>query len=437
MAVVSPFYGWRYTTADQADALLAPPYDVIGPAERKALAAHHPHNVVHLILPQAEAGLSAYERAAALLHRWQAEGVIRQDETPSLYLLYQRFRLPDGRTLERRGLIAALRLAPWGQGILPHERTFPQAKADRLALLKAIGLEDSPIFTLTPDPDGALRERLRTATARPPDLVYHDDEGTHHALWQETDPDLIAALCRLLADRTLYVADGHHRYETALAYQVWRQEQAPTAAGAAHDFCLAYVTALEDPGVVILPTHRLIVQAPGLNPERLLTALAADFDRAPLADDEALIAAIGGEPPGAPTFGLILAGQPPYLLRLRSHPAQRRVLLAAYPEPVAALPTAILQVLILGPHFGIGSDPAVQKTQLRFTADARAAVAHVRAGHGPAAVLTTPTSLAQLRALADAGCVAPPKSTYFYPKLPSGLVFYQAGPVQPVPINRA
>lgn len=431
MALLRPFRGWRYAATERMEALLAPPYDVIPAQEREVLAARHPHNVVHLILPRPEGGLGAYAHAAAQLRRWQAEGVVRQDETPSLYLLYQRFRLPDGRKLERRGLIAALRLAPWGEGILPHERTFPQAKADRLALLKAIGWQDSPIFTLTPDPDGALRAMLQKAMTRAPDLVYDDGEGTRHALWRESDPSLLAALCSLLADRPLYVADGHHRYETALAYRVWRQEQDPAATDPAHDFCLAYVTALEDPGVVILPTHRLVVHAPAPAPEPLFQALAADFERVPLADDAALLTALGREAPGAPVFGFVLAGHEPQLLRLRPHPAQRRVLLAAYPEPVAALPTAILQALILGPHFGVGNDPAVQKGQLQFTADARDAIAHVRQGRAAAAFLTTPTSLAQLRTLADAGCVAPPKSTYFYPKLPSGLVFYQAGPSQP------
>ena len=431
MVRIRPFRGWRYAAVEQIEALLAPPYDVIGAQEQEALAARHPHNVVHLILPRPEAGSGAYAHAAAQLRCWQAEGVVRQDETPSLYFLRQHFRLSDGRALERRGLIAALRLAPWGEGILPHERTFPQAKADRLALLKAIGWQDSPIFTLTPDPDGALRESLQKAMTRPPDLVYGDGEGTQHALWRESDPTLLAALCSLLADRSLYVADGHHRYETALAYRVWRQEQGPAETDPAHNYCLAYVTALEDPGLVILPTHRLVVHAPTPAPEPLFQALAADFERTPLADDETLIAAIGREAPGAPVFGFVVAGHEPQLLRLRPHPAQRRVLLAAYPQPVAALPTAILQALILGPHFGVGDDPAVQKTQLQFTADARAAIAHVRQGRAAAAFLTTPTSLAQLQALADAGYVAPPKSTYFYPKLPSGLVFYQAGPLQP------
>ncbi len=429
MAILRAFRGWRYTASERIEVLLAPPYDVINAQEREALAVRHPHNVVHLILPRPEAGSGAYAHAAAQLRRWQTEGVVRQDETPSLYLLQQRFRLPDGRDLVRRGLIAALRLAPWGEGILPHERTFPQAKADRLALLKAIGWQDSPIFTLAPDPDGTLRAQLQRAMARPPDLVYRDAEGTEHALWRESDPTLLAELCALLRDRTLYVADGHHRYETALAYRAWRQAQSPATTDAAHDFCLAYVTALEDPGVVILPTHRLVVQA--AVPEALLDALTADFDRMPLADDAALIRAIEREAPGTPVFGLVLAGQEPQLLRLRPHSAQRRVSLAAYPEPVAALPTAILQALILEPHFGVAHDPAMQKAQLQFTADARGAIAHVRRGGAVAAFLTTPTSLAQLRALADAGCVAPPKSTYFYPKLPSGLVFYQAGPLQP------
>lgn len=431
MASIRPFRGWRYAPEILLDDVASPPYDVISPSERAALAARHPRNAVHLTLPQPdlEAGLSAYDSAAEALHLWQDQGVLQQDPTPALYLLRQSFRLPDGRAAERRGCIAQLCLAPWGQGILPHERTFPQAKADRLSLLKAIGLHDSPIFTLCQDEDGAVRDRLALAQTRPADATYHDDHDDRHDLWRLTDPDLIADLTRLLAERTLYVADGHHRYETALAYQVWRREQTGDAgADQPHDFCLAYFAAMEDPGTVILPTHRLVTHGRRIDFDALLQALALDFDLLPFADDKALIAALDRCPPGEPVFGLILNAQAPYLLRLRPHPAQRQVLLASHPEEVAATPVAILQTLVLGPYFGVSADPQTQKAQLQFEPNAAIAADHVRSARALAALLTTPTSIAQLRTLADAGHVAPPKATYFYPKLPSGLVFSQAGP---------
>ncbi len=431
MAHIRPFCGWRYTPEIPLDDVASPPYDVISPSERATLAARHPYNVVHLTLPQPhlEAGLSAYDSAAHTLRLWQDQGMLQQDPTPALYLLRQNFHLPDGRATERRGCIAQLRLAPWGQGILPHERTFPQAKADRLALLKATGLHDSPIFTLFQDDDGAVRQRLAFGQARPPDATYRDDRDDRHDLWRLSEPDLIADLTRLLAERTLYVADGHHRYETALAYQVWRREQTGDASSdQPHDFCLAYFAAMEDPGTVILPTHRLVTHGRRIDFDPLLQALALDFDLLPFADDKALISVLDRCLPGEPVFGLILDAQAPYLLRLRPHSAQRQVLLAAHPAEVAATPVAILQTLVLGPYFGVSVDPQTQKAQLQFEPNAAIAADHVRRGRALAALLTTPTSIAQLQTLADAGHVTPPKATYFYPKLPSGLVFSQAGP---------
>ncbi len=425
-----PFTGWRYAPGIDLDSVAAPPYDVIDADERAKLAGRDEHNVVHLTLPQPDpaSGRTAYEAAAQVAAAWRAHGILRPDPTPALYLLRQRFHLPDGRAAERRGFIGRLRLAAWGQGILPHERTFPQAKADRLALLKATGLHDSPIFTLFQDEDGEAGRALAAAQEQPPAAVYGDDHGDMHELWRGDDPDLIAHLTALMQARTLYVADGHHRYETALAYQVWRRQEggdegAGHGAGHGADYCLAYFAALEDPGLVILPTHRLVMCAGRVEADQLWAALAADFDLLPCADAAELIAGLERHPAGAAVFGLVLQNLPPYLLRLRPHPAQGRVLLADHPAPVAALPVAILQSLVLGPYFGVSADPQTQKAQLRFEPDAAAAIAHVRAGRAAAALLTRPTSLSQLRDLADAGCVAPPKATYFYPKLPSGLVF--------------
>jgi uncharacterized protein (DUF1015 family) len=423
---VLPFSGWRYAPGIDLDSVAAPPYDVIDAAGRAALAGRDEHNVVHLTLPQPDpaAGRTAYQIAADIAAAWRAQGILRPDPAPALYLLRQQFHLPDGRAAERRGFIGQLRLAAWGQGILPHERTFPQAKADRLALLKATGLHDSPIFTVFQDRGGEVGRILTAAQKQPPAAAYRDDHGDVHELWRGDDPDLIAHLTALMQERTLYVADGHHRYETALAYQVWRQQEGGgEAAGRGADYCLAYFAAMEDPGLVILPTHRLVMCKGRVEAEPLLAALEADFDLLSLADEAELIAELERHLAGAAVFGLVLQNLPPYLLRLRPHPAQQRVLLADHPAPVAALPVAILQSLVLGPYFGVSADPQTQKAQLQFEPDAASAAAHVRAGRAAAALLTRPTSLIQLRRLADAGCVAPPKATYFYPKLPSGLVF--------------
>lgn len=428
MATIRPFQGWRYAPRHDLAALLAPPYDVISPGERQAFAARHPHNVVHLILPQADiaADLDPYQHAARIFRSWSEQGVLLQDPSPAFYVLRQTFRLPGGVTAVRRGFAAQLLLAPWGQGILPHERTFPQAKADRLALLRATGLQDSPIFTLFRDPEAVVVEHIASAQESVADAAFRDDQGDRHELWSVVDPEVISGLVQAMSTHVLYVADGHHRYETALAYQSWRRHQEdnpPTSQP--YDYCLAYFASMDDPGTVILPTHRLVTHGHRSDSDHLIASLGSDFDVLPLADDEALISILASRPAGEATFGLIVENEAPYLLRLRPSDHQRALLQAEYGAVVADLPVAVLQALVLGPGFGVSPDPQTQKAQLQFEPDAGIAAAHVRAGRAQAALLTTPTSMAQLAAVADSGAVAPPKATYFYPKLPAGLVFNQ------------
>ncbi len=428
MAVIRPFQAWRFAPRYDLDTLVTPPYDVISEAERQIFAARHPHNAVHLILPQAaiDASLDPYQHAARLFQSWSSSGILRQDPAPALYLLRQTFRLPGGATAVRRGFIAQLLLAPWGRGILPHERTFPQAKADRMALLKATGLQDSPIFTLFRDPQAAVLAEIATAQRRKADASHRDDHGDLHELWCAVDPELVAALTGTLSSHVLYVADGHHRYETSLAYQAWRRsEEGNPEIGQPYDFCLAYFASMDDPGTTILPTHRLVTHGRRWDFDHLLAELAGDFDVTPAADDETLIAGLEARPAGEATFGLVFEQGAPYLLQLRRQPRQQRLLQAEYGPVVGDLPVAVLQALVLGPYFGISADPQTQKAQLQFEPDARVAAAHVRAGHVQAALLTTPTSMTQLAAVAESGAVAPPKATYFYPKLPAGLVFNQ------------
>lgn len=462
MTRIQPFRGWRYDLAAAGaaslDELLTPPYDVISPAQQAAYYDRHPHNIVRLELAADEPGdndhSNRFRRAAATLADWQRRGVLRREVAPAIYLLRQRYTLPNGLAATRSGLIFRLRLAPWGQGILPHERTFPAAKADRLALTIATGAQCSPIFLLYSDPADEAQGPLTAATeARAPDASFNDADGVEHALWAVTEPAALAAVTAALEPKTFYIADGHHRYETALNYQRWRRGGGlPAAAAPAplstwqgvsnytpappappeiplpFDTAWVYAACMEDPGMVILATHRCIHDLPGFDAERLLAGLNEHFEVTPVEDAAALekLDFFRRSPTSGPsgtTFGLLLPGQPAaYRLQVRGDPATLARLHADYPPAVAAVDVAALQSLALGPLLGIDPDPAGLKRFVAFTPDAAEALAGVRSGRFQAAFLVNPTPLAQLQAVSDAGEVMPPKATYFYPKLPAGLV---------------
>ncbi len=428
---LAPFRAWRYAADIPLDEVLIPPYDVIDEQQQAAFYRRHPHNVIRLVLgrtyPDDTPTRNQYTRAAATLRTWQRLGIFTQDAEPSYYVLRQTFTAPDGSSISRVGVIGRFRLQPWGQGILPHEQTFPTAKADRMALLKATGMHFSPIFALYSDPEHEVASLLAQVVAGPPVAVFHDDAGVRHEVWRVWDPSLVRGMHRAFSGRTFYVADGHHRYETALAFRRWMRERHPDAPpGQPYDFALMYVAAMEDPGVTILPTHRALRGRPDVTPERVLAAARRAYAVEPIGDDEALLRWIASVAPGMPDLALIFPTGPAYRLRLRldSHPAQR--MLAEVPRPIADLAVYHLQRFILGPGAGVGESPSEQKRVLAFRPDTRQLVQEVRAGLWNLVALVAPTSLAQLRAIADAGLVAPPKATYFYPKLPSGLVMYAA-----------
>jgi uncharacterized protein (DUF1015 family) len=462
MSRIQPLRGWRYDLAAAGaaglDELLTPPYDVISPAQQAAYYARHPHNVVRLELTADQPGdddhANRYTRAAETLAGWQTGGVLRQERAPAIYLLRQRYTLPGGRAGTRSGMIFRLRLAPWGEGILPHERTFPAAKADRLALTIATGAQCSPIFLLYSDPAGQAQGPVAAAAERQaPDGVYRDQDGVEHTLWAVTDPAALAAATAALEPKTFYIADGHHRYETALNYQRWRRggglpdapapvplrrwqgvpnyapipPAPPDAPGAPLPFDTAWVYAacIDDPGLAILATHRCIHDLPGFDAEGLLAGLAEHFVVTPVEDDAALkkLDFFGRSPTSGTAFALLLPGQPGgYLLEMRDDPATAARLHADYPPVVAAVDVAALQSLALGPLLGIDPDPAQLKRFMAFTPSSAEAIEGVRASRYQAAFLVNPTPLAQLQAVSDAGQVMPPKATYFYPKLPAGLV---------------
>lgn len=460
MTRIRPLRGWRYDLAaagaTSLDELLTPPYDVISPAQQQAFYQRHPYNGIRLILGRDEPGdgdhENRYTRAAATLRQWQSLGVLRQETTPAIYLLRQRYRLPDGTAATRTGLIARLRLAPWGQGVLPHERTFPAAKADRLALTVATQTQFSPIFALYSDPDGTVLSPLLAAADRPPEAFYSDDEGVEHTLWAITEPEALRSARAALEPRTFYIADGHHRYETALTYQRWCRgaalpdspPPAPLTSWAAvpgyltrpfpasekpqpFDYVLFYAACLEDPGVTILPTHRCVHHLPDFSADRLLDGLRHHFEVRPVANDAQLLVALQQAGSGSHTYALLLPEGPGYLLRLRRDSAVEAHLHHAGHPAVMATDVAALQALVLGPLLGISNEPSEQKQYLTTLTDAQEAMVGTRAGRFQVAFLLNPTTVEQLRAVAEARQIMPPKATYFYPKLPSGLVIHMIG----------
>ena len=268
MPDVLPFRGIRYAASRAAtlSRLIAPPYDSVSPAARDELAARSPHNVIHITLGKDQPGDgptdNKYLRAAQAFERWLADGTLRTDPEPALYPLEQSFTGPDGRPRVRRGLIAACRLHAYEEGIvLPHEKTLTGPKADRLELLKRVKANLSPIFSLYED-DGAEGHRALEAAiagAGEPVAEADSDDGTHHRLWQVEEPGAVETLRRVLAARKAFIADGHHRYESALAYRDLVEAEAPgLGRDAGHRFIMMTLCSMADPGLVIYPTHRLL-----------------------------------------------------------------------------------------------------------------------------------------------------------------------------------
>ena len=453
---VQPFRGWRYDLqragAASLNELVTPPYDVINDQQQAEFYARNPYNVIRIDLARDDPGdddrTNRYSRAAETLASWQASGILRQELEPAIYLLREHYPTADGGQGTRTGVIFRLKLAPWGEGILPHERTFPGAKADRLALMIATASQCSPIFLLYSDPSGDVQRPLLVTAERPADAAFRDDDGVEHAVWALTDPDLLAAAAAALDSKTFYLADGHHRYETALNYQRYRRggllpdtpAPAPLSSWQAvphfaanpapgpsdpqpYDFAWVYAACMEDPGVLILPTHRCIHDVADFDAERLLAQLEQRFEITLAPGDNVLLDALRMAAPQDHVFALVLPGYAPgVLLRLRNDSAATALLHAADHPAVAGVDVAVLQTLVLGPLLGISREPGELKRHVSFTPNAGQAIDDARAGRCQAAFLVNPTRLEQLAEASQEGQVMPPKATYFYPKLPSGLV---------------
>jgi uncharacterized protein (DUF1015 family) len=420
MADVQPLRALHY---DQAVAgplqdLVAPPYDVIDPPARAALLARSPHNVVAIDLPEAPDGGDPYAAAAAILARWRHEGAIVRDPEPAIWALVQEYTAPDGRRLTRRGLLARVRVEDYGPGrIRPHERTHPGPKEDRLRLTRATRANLSPIFSLYSDPQGAAWAAVAPHIAGAPWGEAIDEDGTTHRLHRVADTAAHEAVHAALADAELLIADGHHRYETA------RVHAEELGGEGDHRYVLMCLVALEDEGLTVFPTHRLVQGTTPAQQEALAATLRRDFDIEETTLQE-LVPPEGGPP--------LVAGyldahvRRPFRLTLRDQ-ATADAALPEMPEPYRHLDTAVVEALLLTGPLELDEHDISELRGLGYARSAQAGIDMVSSGEFDLGFFLRPTPVEQVREVAAAGVSMPPKSTYFFPKVITGLVFNPLG----------
>jgi uncharacterized protein (DUF1015 family) len=414
MAEIQPLRALHYDTSvvGRLDDVVAPPYDVIDAQERAQLVARSPFNVVTVDLP--EGGPDPYESAREVFETWQLQGVLVRDREPALWAHTQEFDGPRGERVTRRGFFCRVRIEGYGPGrVRPHERTHPGPKEDRLRLTRATRANLSPIFSLYSDPRADAWRALEPATAQPPEAELTDADGTVHRLWRISDERAIAAVQDATRDAELLIADGHHRYETMQAY-------AEEVGGEGdHRYILMCLVALEDPGLVVFPTHRLVNGLDADRQERLAQELRRDFEIGEVTEQE--LAPPAGD--GPLQLGYIDAHfQRPFRLTLKDQ-AIADAALQGHSEAYRHLDTGILEALVLKGALGLSDDDIAHFNGLFYARDAGEALRMVSSGEYDAAFLVRPTPVRQVKDVAAAGENMPPKSTYFFPKLLTGLLF--------------
>ena len=416
MADVQPLTTLRYELAavGSLDAVAAPPYDVIDAPLRAELAAKSPFNVVEVDLPEANGG-DPYLHAQTTMEAWLQEGIVKREREPAMWAMTQDYTGPDGTDYTRHGFFCRVRVEDYGPGrIRPHERTQPGPKEDRLRLTRATRANLSPIFSLFPDPEQEAWRAFEPTTAQDPYDTVTDADGTVNRLWRVADPGVIEQVQHVLADRELLIADGHHRYETA---RVYRQE---IGGEGPHDYVLMFLCSLQDSGLTIFPTHRLLKGLDDDKRQALRAAIERHFDVEEIGADD--LEPLAGEGDTV-EFGYLDAfHKRPLRLTLKDQAAADEAL-PDRSDAYRRLDTAVLEALILKGALGMSEDDVANKRGLAYSKDTADARDAVEQGRADAAFFMRATPVEQVQEVAEAGESMPPKSTFFYPKIPTGLVF--------------
>lgn len=440
MPIVAPFKGLRYdlNAVGSLSEVVAPPYDVIDPALQDQLYQKHPANVVRVILNRPEAGDdedSKYARAAGFFRDWQKQGILKRDPQPAYYVYNQQFQY-DGQTIVRRGFMGRVRLQKFGEGnIYPHEETLPKAKVDRLKLTKACQTNCSQIFGLYPDPSNQAQELLEQAARAVEPVSATDHLGVQHTMWPVTDPDVIHQVSAVLQDKPMFVADGHHRYETACNYRDHLIEQLGSLPDdhPAH-FVMTQLVSMNDPGMIVLPTHRLLRGTQRFTSDQLIQRLT------PLFDCQKLGSGIDAAIPcwqrmesehRQGLMSLFASGDSQWVLCDAGEAAgeEMKRIAADHSEDWRALGVSLLHRLVIDQLLGAAGHPKPTYVhQVDEVIDALQGTATLSENESDEpfslAALVMPAGLADVEAISLHKERMPAKSTYFFPKLLSGMVFH-------------
>lgn len=419
MAEIRPFRALRFNTEKAGDIseLVCPPYDIISEEQRLGYLEKNPNNIIRLELPK---GDDPYNEAGKTLSQWLNEGILRQDEKEGIYIYEEEFTI-NGLHTKFKGCIVRVKIEEFSKGVvLPHENTLSKAKEDRFNLMKATDCNFSQIYSLFMDPEHEITNRLDKLSDCQPVNELTDHDGVTHRLWIVTDKDEISTVCNAFADKKLYIADGHHRYETALNYRNYCRETGHGTGG--EDYVMMMLVDMEHPGLVVLPTHRLVRDLESFDKEKLLEGCREYFDvteENDVSSAESRLKTLYDE--GKKAFAFYCGGDTFSLLVLRDE----KILSELLPEKSAAsqgLDVTVLHTLVLEKIFGIDAENMAKQINLTYVKQFEDAITSVQNGKAQCAFILNPTKVTEIRDVAAAGEKMPQKSTYFYPKLITGLV---------------
>ncbi len=440
MAYIEPFRAFIYNSEIVKDLslVLAPPYDIISPEDWRILEQRSPYNAVRIILgdPEKKDIDERYAHCARIFNEWKKEGILKRHPHPSLYLLHQRFYLKGKGMRKRIGFIALTRLEEFSSDrILPHEGTLLKPKLDRLKLLELCRANLCPIFGLYSDKKGVITQMLEEKTVQTEPLISTVDyEGVETYVWSVNEPEIIRKVKMLMEEKTLFIADGHHRYESALLYRNRMRSLIPNSTGKeAFNYVMMYMTNMDDPdGLTILPTHRLIKDPPFFLEKAFLEGVKNEFNilEIPFTEEseaktrERFREALEERGRDRHVFGLIIKDMPSYLLlELKSPSLIDEIMGDETPDPLKELDVNILHYMILKRYLCIGEKAQEEQKYITYTKDFDEAIDSVRKGPFRMCFLLNPPRIEQIRKIATSRLKMPQKSTYFWPKLPTGLLF--------------
>lgn len=424
MATLKGMRALRFSEkAGEISKLCCPPYDIISEEQRLGYIAENEHNVIRLELPKGE---EPYKEASSILAKWLEEGILTRDEE-SLYVYEEEFTV-GADTMKVKGIIGRVKLEEFSKGIvLPHEETLSKAKEDRLNLMKATGCNFSQIYSLYMDDGNKTRPQVDELSKGAPEIEFADEAGVIHRLWKTSDAETIAKIAADFEDRKLYIADGHHRYETGINYRNYMRENGLAKEGDECDYIMMMLVEMENEGLKVFPTHRLVRDLPDFSKEKLLEAASEYFDITSLTGVESI------EPEleryyneGKKAFALFCGGDSYDMLVLKDISVMENVL-PGCSDALRGLDVSVLHSLVLERSMGIDKANMAAQINLTYTKIFEEAIDGVNNGNFQCAFILNPTRVSEIRDVAQAGEKMPQKSTYFYPKLITGLVMNKLG----------